>query len=282
MNSENENNPLAMVAALVAAQTLGHAKIIGNNVPAAVLPNDYTLKLLEGTLAVPTRTRGNFSVQTAQAFTRTIHLLRGIVQSNTPALPIFFSRSSTTAQVQAVLNFDNWRDLAVTLTQGLSLPFLDWYRLNGRAQTQRAFALFLEERTAHVVKPEGAALLELARKFKANVSVRYQSVIDAENGDNALEFIQTTEAGTASAKGRMKVPNFITLGLPVWHGGEPVKLEARFGYTIGDEGKLALTFEILRLEELLAEELRKIVEAIARELVKSVVIEGSNCEVPEL
>lgn len=284
MDPEDSTTP-SIVAALVAAQSLARPVTVGNAVPAAVVPDDCAVELLEKTLAAPTRTRGNFPVATGEAFNRAVKLLRGETKGGReilPELPIFFGRSDTNAVVQAVLNFTDWRDLLVTLSQKLSDPFLDWYRLNNQAQGQKKFALFLEERTAHVVKPEGAALLELAKKFKANVSVRYQSIVDDQNGDASLEFLQTSDAGSAGAKSRMKVPNFITLFLPVWHGGEPVKIEARFGYAISDDGKLALTFEILRLNELLTEELRKIVEAIGKAHVNSIVIEGANALVPNL
>jgi uncharacterized protein YfdQ (DUF2303 family) len=277
MESENPRSP-ALLAALVAAEQLSRPIVI-EGIPHAIVPEGYSLENLERVRAEPKRTRGNFAVVTGDAFNRTVCLLR---KGAGRPLPIFFGRSGTEATVTAVLNFDDWRDLTVTLAQKLSDPFREWYGKNGAAQAQRAFALFLEERTAHVVKPDGAALLELARKFKANVSVRYQSVIEQENGDNSLEFIQTTEAGSAGAKSRMKVPNFITLLMPVWHGGEPVKFEARFGYSISDDGKLALSFEILNLSELLSTELRKIVEKIGREHAASVIIEGANSSVPSL
>lgn len=271
-NSEN------LVPALVAGNQLGRpVKIEG--VPFAIIPETYCLRDLEKTLPAPHRERGDFRVATAEAFNATVSLLRRV---DPERLPIFYSRGGTTATVKAVLNFYSWRDLTVTLTQELSTPFLDWYRLSTVSQPQRKFALFLEERTEHVVKPDGAALLELARKFKANVAVRFQSCIEQENGDASLEFIQTTDAGSAGAKGRMKVPNFITLFMPVWHGGAPVKFDARFAYTIADDGKLSLAFEILNVNELLTRELRKVVLGIAKENADSVAIEGSNSTVPSL
>lgn len=277
-NFESENNP-ALIAALVAANSLARPVTVGNNIPAAVVPENYSVNVLEKLLAQPSRTRGDFPVKSADAFNRAVALVRSDVSK---PLPIFFGRSNTTATVQAVLNFDTWRDLTVTLSQRLSDPFLEWYQKNAIAQPQRAFAMFLEERTHHVVKPDGASLLELSRKFKANVQVRYQSFVEDQNGDGSLEFLQTSEAGSAGAKSRMKVPNFIDLQLPVWHGGEPVKFTARFGYSIGDDGKLSLTFEILNLNELLTTELRKIVEKIGKEHAKSVIIEGSNSAIAAL
>lgn len=277
---ETKPTPAAVtIAALVAAEQLARPVAI-NAIPHAIVPEGYYLTNLEGRLSSPARARGNFGVVTGEAFNRAVKLLRE--QNPTDKLPIFFGRSSTEATVQAVLNFSAWRDLTVTLAQKLSDPFLDWFRLNGAPQAQRGFALFLEERTAHVVRPEGAALLELARKFKANVQVRYQSFVEDQNGDGSLEFIQSTEAGSASAKSRMKVPSFITLCLPVWNGGDPVKFEARFSYGIGPEGKLALSIEILRLNELLTDELRKIVEKIGKEHPDSLIIEGGNATVPAL
>lgn len=284
ITTNRPNEAETNIAALVAAQALARPVNVGNHIHAAVIPAGYALQHFEKLCEEPSRERGNFAVLTADAFNRTVQLYRDREVDGSAAhpLPIFFGRSGTSAKVEAVLNPDSWRDFTVTLAQRLSQPFLDWYQKNTVPQTQRAFALFLEERTAHVVKPEGASLLELARKFKANVSVRYQSCIEQENGDASLEFLQTTEAGSAGAKSRMKVPNFITLLLPVWHGGEPVKFEARFGYAIGDDGKLALSFEILGLEELLSSELRKIVETIGKAHARSVIIEGNNALVPPL
>lgn len=284
--SLTENKAQTEIAALVAAETLARPMIVGNAVPAAVVPANYTFTSLERLVAAPTRLRGQFNVLTAEAFKSTVGLYRpeGAVSLEQifGSLPIFFNRSGTSAKVEAILNFYEWRDHKVTLAQGLSQPFLDWYRLNSQPQPQRKFALFLEERAQHVVKPEGASLLELCRKFKATVTVRFQSVVENENGDNSLEYIQGSEAGTAGAKQRMKVPERITLFMPVWNGGEPVKFEARFGYSIDDGGKLALSFEILNLEELLTNELRKIVANIAKSLAGSVIIEGENAAVPAL
>lgn len=283
--SLTENKAQTEIAALVAAQTLARPMIVGNAVPSAIVPANYVFTNLEKLVESPTRLRGQFNVLTAEAFKATVGLYRPespVADEIDGALPIFFNRSGTSAKVDAILNFYGWRDHKVTLAQGLSQPFLDWYRLNSLPQPQRKFALFLEERTQHVVKPEGASLLELCRKFKATVTVRFQSVVENENGDNSLEYIQGSEAGTAGAKQRMKVPERITLFMPVWNGGEPVKFEARFGYSIDDGGKLALSFEILNLEELLTNELRKIVANIAKSLAGAVIIEGENAAVPAL
>lgn len=272
--------PRALVAELVAANSLARPVLV-NGVPHAVVPNDYRLGSLERTLHSPARKRGAFEVFDANSFNTLVNLWREGDEDDDP-LPLFFKRSGTSAVITAVMNFYDWRDLTVSLAQRLSTPFSEWYGKNGASLTQRAFATFLEERTHHVAKPEGAALLELSRKFKANVSVRYQSVIEDQNGDNSLEFIQTTEAGNASAKSRMKVPDRITLFMPVWHGGASFRFDARFGYSIGDDGKLALSFQILNLEELLSMTLLNIVQAIQKEHVNSHVIEGCNVGVPEL
>lgn len=282
----DDKSPTPIVSELVAAFQLARPLTVAN-IPTAIVPPGYSLQKLEHMLIEPARRRGNFAADTAESFTRLVNILNAQWQVvDRTAMPIFFRRDSgavtVQATIQAVINFNTWRDLLVTLTQELSEPFAKWWKLDGCAQTQRQFSLFLEERTAHVVKPEGAALLELCRKFKANQTVRYSSVIEEQNGDNSLEFIRTTEAGTTSARGRMKVPDRITLCLPVWHGGEPVEFEARFRYEISGDGTLSLSFEILRFEELLDRELRKLVDVIGKAIADSVVIEGGNAPVEPL
>lgn len=278
------------------------------DIPHAILPPDYTLRDLERTMEYPARDRGNFAVLTAEGFNRQVALLRkpinfvfgtagstskrrkptadvAIADANPHAqpiwdpMPIYFQRQNNSAVIQAVLNSSDWRDHTVTLSQKLSEPFQEWLKGNTVGQAQRAFALFLEERTHHVVKPDGAKLLELARKFKATTNVRFASVVDAgENGDGALEYIQTTQAGQADARNSMKVPERITLGMPIWHGGDPVRFEARFGYAI-TEGRLSLSYEILGLNELLSDTLRGLVDKIGSEHPRSVLIEGENARV---
>lgn len=290
---DTQNN-IPIPAATPAIVVENHARgTVFAGIPHAFLPPDYKLQDLERTLEVPSRRRGNFAVLTADGFNRQVVLLRRAVAfagserkaavADYDPLPIYFLREGNAAQIQAVLNPGCWRDLTVTLAQKLSDPFVEWLELNKQGQPQRKFADFLEQRTHHVIKPEGAKLLELCRKFKATTNVRFQSLVEDANGngDGSLEFIQTTQAGTADAKGSMKVPDRITLGLPVWHGGDHVKIDARFGYSIS-EGRLSLSFEILRLNELLSETLRTLVEKIGKEHPNAVLIEGENASIPAL
>lgn len=262
----------SIIPELVAAEAMGRPCVI-NGIPHVLVPPDYNLANLERTMGFPARKRGSFKAKDAASFNTLVELLRPLADES---LPLFYARSGTSATVTGVLNFSTWRDLIVVLEQRLSDPFQEWFKLDKVPQGQRQFALFLEERTQYVVKPEGAALLELARKFKANVSVRFQSVVENDNGDNSLEFVKTTEAGSAEAKSRMKVPDVITLEMPVWHGSRPVRFHARFSYSISQDGKLGMGFEILGLNALLSEQLHDIVLGISKEHENCVIVEGES------
>jgi uncharacterized protein YfdQ (DUF2303 family) len=143
-------------------------------------------------------------------------------------------------------------------------PFSEeWKRWNAFASSphdQVKFARFIEENEVDVIDPAGAEILEIAKTLVARKDVQFKSGIRLDNGDNDLQYVETTD-GRAGAGGKLEIPNDITLAIPVFYGGPLYKVKAFFRYRIS-EGKLSLQVELHRTKEIKDAAFTDIVKAL--------------------
>ena len=101
--------------------------------------------------------------------------------------------------------------------------------MNTSAMNQEAFAEFIEENRQDVVEPKAAALLDLARNFKATRKVQYDKAFIEKDGNVKLTYSDETEA-----QGEVSVPDQITIGIPVYFGGQPYSINLWVRYRVGN------------------------------------------------
>lgn len=164
--------------------------------------------------------------------------------------------SRTTAAIRAVINAHQqaevgqgldghgeagWGDHTVTLQLRPSDDWKEWTAYDGKLLTKDQFAEFVEDHLPNFAN--GAAFLELARSFRATINVEFGNAEHA-GGKTTVNYTKTTEA-KAGQKGAVAFPDAITIGLYVYEGGKPYKLDARLRYKVTD-GELRIGFKLQR------------------------------------
>lgn len=127
----------------------------------------------------------------------------------------------------------------------LSLEFSIWLASSGKGLAQMDFVQFIENNCMDVVKPTSADLMELALNFEAKTSVTFQSKVDRVSGGRSLIFQEDVAAGQSGNIGQMKVPDGLTLRIPVFEGGKPYEFQARLEYR-PQSGRLTITYHLQR------------------------------------
>jgi uncharacterized protein YfdQ (DUF2303 family) len=213
--------------------------------PFIVLPAGYVAHDLEKSLLQPIRKRGNVTMNDAVSFVEYFNLHQAESQIYGQVDPPKFV---------AVLN-DNrkdgpgWGDHRVTYSCPLSKEWKVWKGFAGTPRDQIAFSEFMETNTPDIVssapdEPSGATMLEVATSFKAQKKVNFASGQRLDNGQ--VDFIFQEEIqGSAGAKGSIKVPERFYIGIPVFEGGAPYRIECKLRYRLKD-GSLTMWFDMVR------------------------------------
>ena len=121
-----------------------------------------------------------------------------------------------------------------------------WTGKNGAKMNQSDFADFIESNTPDIVTPNGATMLEVARDLRAKVDVEFASAQRQSNGAINLHYNEQVKGTFGS--GDLAVPEEFAIGIPVFIGGDRVRLVARLRYRLNG-GKLIFWFDLLRHEE---------------------------------
>lgn len=120
-----------------------------------------------------------------------------------------------------------------------SKEWLTWRSADKRKFSQLEFAEFLQDNLPDI-DGDGAALLELALRFEANTNSTFVAHQRLQDGSHNLQW-RVEGAGNDSAK----LPEHITLRIPVFENTAPVEQPARLRYR-AKEGTLTLWFELVR------------------------------------
>jgi uncharacterized protein YfdQ (DUF2303 family) len=143
-----------------------------------------------------------------------------------------------------------------------------WTALDGKQIAQRDFAEFVEDHVGDVIRPEAAALLEIAQRLQISRKVNF---VSAKNlGSGTVEFQYTEEDEAKAGKQNIQVPTDIELAIPVFRGEDRYKIAAKFRYRL-DDGKLFFVVKILQREAILDDALSQMIEAISAETRLSII-----------
>ena len=231
-------------SAITAGMNIGSIQQVEDH-PYAVLPSGSTLHDLEPYLPNPLRKRGNVTLNDVASFCN-------YLQAEKTAFTRIYGLIKVPG-FTAVFNDhggDNgWKDYRAVYACPLSTEWKVWLAQSGKQMSQADFAAFIENNLPDIAIPPAADMLEISRSLEAKKKVNFASGIRLSNGQNELTYEEEI-SGTA-AKGKLQVPEEFTVGIPVLEGGCKYAVLARLRYRIGDAGKLAIWYELVRPHKIL-------------------------------
>jgi len=163
---------------------------------------------------------------------------------------------------QDLADGQQWRDHIATFTPDLSVEWKRWITQDRKSMSQVDFSLFLEDNLGDIASvegyPTGSDMLTMATGLELTQDSRIKSAIRLQSGGVRVEYVQDENAETAKSMG---VFSKFAIGIPVFWGGAPYKIEARLKYRLKD-GKLTFWYELNRPD--------KVIEDAAKTLTQSI------------
>jgi uncharacterized protein YfdQ (DUF2303 family) len=161
-----------------------------------------------------------------------------------------------------------WREFRATFDVPASREWKLWNAANRQPMNQLAFAEFLQDNLPDVIQPDGADLLQLALNFEASQAGSFVATQRLQDGSHNLQW-----RADNNASGSVKLPEQITLSIPVFENEAASELRARLRYRV-KEGALAIWYELIRPHKVLEAAFRATWERIATE-TGAVILLGS-------
>lgn len=112
-----------------------------------------------------------------------------------------------------------------TLKLGDSEEYQRWNAIQNKLVMQDEFAEFLDENAADIHEPSPAEMIEVARDLEVIQGASFKSGTRLDNGDRTFLYESDTQV-----KGEVKVPTEFSLNIPLYHGEEPMVLNAKFRF----------------------------------------------------
>lgn len=249
----SDKNIAETVEELTAA---GFTERVVQGVPYVLVPEGYTYLSLESLLPGPKLLKQVINLISLESFTRYVN------QFKTDATRITVAAGGGARAVIDAHAKDSpaWEAHFATFLVTYSDRWRIWDSNSKQAKSQKQFAEFVEDNIADFFAPKGAAMLDISKTLQAEQNSTFKSGIRLENGDVQLNYEKTT-VSKAGQKGEMEIPSQFTILIPILEGEPPREIEVRLRYGL-DEGRLTLTFEVLRKAALLEEVRRSIYATI--------------------
>lgn len=142
-----------------------------------------------------------------------------------------------------------WNGHTVALKLRTTEAWRQWLALDGKLQSQEAFAEFLEDHLPELVDPDAATMLEIAQSFQAASKVDFQSGTRLATGERQFKYVETVNA-KAGQRGELTIPETFRIGLVPFEGSPGYKLTARLRYRIVDT-QLRIGYKLERPADIL-------------------------------
>lgn len=261
MAYDDENSVCDAQVALRAGLALSDFQEIDGH-PFLLIPDETKLTSLDIFKNNPSRRQGNTSLRDPESF------CRFVMEENSAETRIYGNLKE--GRFRAVFNdhcgdklatpVAGWRDYTATYACPQSVEWSTWKSNSGQQMNQVKFAQFIEDNLPDIAEPPAAEMLEVSRTLEAKKKVNFAQGIRLSNGQNELTYEESIE-GTAG-KGKFKIPEEFTIGIPVLEGGLRYAVQCRLRYRITDGGQLAMWYEIVRphkiMEDAIGEVWKKI------------------------
>lgn len=169
--------------------------------------------------------------------------------------------------VVAILNDDDagnnvpgWGTRRVTLNLTHTPEWVDWTTKDGGLSAQETFVEFIEDHMGQIAEPAAADLYEIAQSLQATTSATFRSAVRLQSGTRQFHYSEDVNA-TAGQSGEIDIPETFVLGLAPWVGCDPVPVQARLRFRVGQSG-LALGFRLVGLDVVLRDAFEGLVAPI--------------------
>lgn len=247
-----EEKVSSVQAAIDAGMLLSENLTEVDGISLVLLPAGAKVHSLESFMLKPTRKKGEVVLRDAESFIRFINT------EKTDDTNIYgdVNKLIFKAVINDHGNEPGWRDYFATYACPVSKEWSTWLLKNGMPMNQETFATFIEDNLPDIAEPPAAEMLEISRSLEAKKKVNFASGIRLSDGQNELTYEEEI-SGTAS-KGKLKVPETFTIGIPVLEGGTRYAAVCRLRYRIGEGGKLTMWYDMLRPYALLDDAVKAI------------------------
>jgi uncharacterized protein YfdQ (DUF2303 family) len=277
------NEPNAKIIADLGRATATPRIITEAGLTLAALPRaDGSIALihLERYAATPTDIRQHVRLATIKDH---VHYVLRQQRAGRPNTVVFADRKLrklTTIMEYHQPEQPSWMHHRVTTILERSQQLQTWLTTAGQWMTQDAFGEFLDANLSDIQKPEPATVLNFVEQLECTRKEYFRSAKNSTTGEVQFAWGKENEPEKETAK----IVKEFTLGIPIWHRGEPIAIQARLQHNIKEhDGKASVQFRfklehIDRIEDKLWEEL---LAKLSEELKHSAtVLEGTEPEAP--
>lgn len=198
--------------------------------------------------AAPERVKANISVLDAESFVEYFTLFSDVNSRVFAYEPDIRVVGVLDYHAAGDGNSPRWCQHRVTLVLRQSEEWKRWIGCNNRQLDQQAFAEFLEQNSIDIIKPDPAAMLEVARDLQAHTEVEFGAGVRMQDGQVRFKYTETTKASVGA--GNLAVPERFTINIPAFVSGQRVPMDALLRFRV-KEGKLVLWYTLIRPEEVM-------------------------------
>lgn len=227
----------------------------------AVLPDGFQVYSLEDMQPQPNRLRASPEFRTAESLAAYV---KAYGDTNIVAFAHPDDRRVDLVLGHSTAVADQHHDHKPALKCVIPPEFAAWNAINGKGVSQVDAGIFLEDRAADVVDPDAATIMDTVLAFDALKKVTFKSSTRLHDGRRQFTYNEENESS-----GNVKLPETLTLLLPVFEGQEPERIKVRVRYRIND-GALRFQFDIADRERLFRNAFDRSVDAVAHNIPEAV------------
>ena len=242
-----EHTAEATIIASLAQKAATPARFSENGIPVVALAEGITLHSLEHLNDFPARTQARVSLTTLADH---IAYIKAQCAGNEAQNTVLFADRNA-LRFHTLLNYHgrsepSWLDHSVTTTLALSKQLQTWLTKAGTWMPQEQFAEFLDENLGDIQEPTPATVLDFVECLQCTRKESFRSALNQTTGE--VQFVWEKANATDE---RTSIVRDFTLGIPVWHRGDPFAIKARLQHRIkeADNGKAGVNFRF-KLEHL--------------------------------
>ena len=257
MSDEQHINSLA--AAIAAGTALAAPVKLDSGALYATVPDGHNIEDLEHFLEQPIRMRGAVMCETVASFVEYFNRFKD------EASMVF--ADSPNFEIVGILDYHSdepaFGEHRALYTAPRSDEWNIWTKGNKKPMKQAEFSQFIEDNVKDIREPAGADVLEIARQLEVKKNVEFASAERLSDGQRQFTYNETV-AGT-SRKGKLKIPEEFTLGVPVFKDDECYAVTARLRYRM-DDGNLFMWYDLLNPHEVERNAFGRIVDAVKKDV----------------
>lgn len=236
----------AAAIARIAVLATNPTRFTEGNIPVVALADNLTLHSLERANATPSRTQARVIITTLADHIAYIKAQRD--ENSDQNTVLFADRHQL--RFHTILDYHeretpSWLDHSLTTMLALSKQLQTWNTRAGVWMPQEQFAEFLDENLGDIQEPTPAEVLDFVECLQCTRKESFRSAMNQTTGE--VQFVWEKANSTDE---RHNIVRDFTLGIPVWHRGEPFAIKARLQHRIAEkDGKAGVNFRF-KLEQI--------------------------------